>query len=464
MYKIVEKKLSAPLEESWIPIEYDAVPETTADDYAERIQRLWRACDCSCVIIYADREHFSNMHYFTGYDPRFEEALLILRRDQRPQIIVGNEGLDYVRIVPYDIEVRLYQTFSLMGQPNRQGSHALEELLRDCDPPQSGDIGLIGWKQYGIGQKSLRTDFPHYIVEALENIVDRGRLKNVTYLMSDCEKGLKHAITAKEIVQFEALGTKISRNVYAAIKDLRPGVREIDGSRGLCLDGDPMDVHPIFSFGESNVRLGLSSPRYHKRLALGDWVCIGYGLRGSLVNKSGLYVRNAQEIPEDKRDYMDGFVKPYFASIVRWYEMMQIGRACGDIWQMVEEWLGFERFNIRLNPGHLSHTDEWTDSPFYPESKIHIRSGMALQCDYTVSFSDPYMTSHVEDGLVIADKELREQVAVLGPQCWGRIQQRRDLMKRVLNIALPDEVLPLSDLPAICFPYMGDTSTILAKA
>ena len=111
-------------------------------------------------------------------------------------------------------------------------------------------------KQYGIGQKSLRTDFPHYIVEALENIVDRGRLKNVTYLMSDCEKGLKHAITAKEIVQFEALGTKISRNVYAAIKDLRPGVREIDGSRSLCLDGDPMDVHPIFPSAKAMSALG----------------------------------------------------------------------------------------------------------------------------------------------------------------------------------------------------------------
>jgi hypothetical protein len=34
-------------------------------------------------MVYADREHFANMAYLTGFDPRFEEALLILTQDHQ---------------------------------------------------------------------------------------------------------------------------------------------------------------------------------------------------------------------------------------------------------------------------------------------------------------------------------------------------------------------------------------------
>ena len=36
------------------------------------------------VIVYADREHFANMSYLTGFDPRWEEALLILVPGRTP--------------------------------------------------------------------------------------------------------------------------------------------------------------------------------------------------------------------------------------------------------------------------------------------------------------------------------------------------------------------------------------------
>ena len=38
-------------------------------------------------------------------------------------------------------------------------------------------------------------------------------MKKATALMSDCNYGLKHNISAKEIVLFEAAGTKISRGI-----------------------------------------------------------------------------------------------------------------------------------------------------------------------------------------------------------------------------------------------------------
>ena len=37
------------------------------------------------IIVYADREHCANLSYLTGFDPRFEEALLILVEGRTPR-------------------------------------------------------------------------------------------------------------------------------------------------------------------------------------------------------------------------------------------------------------------------------------------------------------------------------------------------------------------------------------------
>lgn len=470
MYRVVEKKLTTSLESSWKPIDYSEVPETTKDDYFARMKRLWEmkeAQDYSCIIIYGDREHYSNIHYFSGYDPRFEEALLILRRDTKPVLVVGNEGVGYAKTVPYNIDVHLYQSFGLMGQPNGN-SPKLTELFENLYLPETGKIGLIGWKKYNrklhdIGE--LVTDVPHYIVKSLCTVVEETRIENATDLLSDCVYGLKHNITAKEIIQFEVNGTKVSRGVYNAICAMKPGKTELETSFAFKLDGSPANTHPNLNFGDRNVSYGLASAGWIKSLKYGEFVGGGYALRGSLVHKCGLYVKCEADIPTEKKGYMEELVKPYFASVIRWYEMMRIGTSCADIWQMVDDWIGLERCNVTLNPGHMTHTDEWTNSPFSKNSKVRIASGMAFQCDYTVSLNEPsYMSCHVEDGLVIADKRLQEEVKMLSPKCWERIEQRRDFMKNVLNVDLPDEVLPMSDLSAVCFPYMADTSIILIKA
>jgi len=110
---------------------------------------------------------------------------------------------------------------------------------------------------------------------------------------------------------------------------------------------------------------------------------------------------------------------------------------------MTDRELGLTKFGCTLNPGHLTHTDEWTNSPFQKNSMVKLRSGMALQCDYTVTCQQPFLSAHVEDGLVIADEQLREQVARLAPGCWERIRARRALIRPVLNIDLGEEVLSI---------------------
>ena len=71
----------------------------------------------SHLAIYGDREHFANIHYFTGYDPRFEEALLILSPDRKPLLLAGNEGVAYARIIPYELD-----TLSTAGYAYKRNS------------------------------------------------------------------------------------------------------------------------------------------------------------------------------------------------------------------------------------------------------------------------------------------------------------------------------------------------------
>src|SRR3954447_13130008 len=96
------------------------------------------------AIVYGDREHFANLMYLTGYDPRFEEAMLVvdLNGDSKPLLVVGNEGYGYVPIspVPGDFEPVLFQSFSLLGQ-DRTRSRMLAEILRDGGVKPGAQVG-----------------------------------------------------------------------------------------------------------------------------------------------------------------------------------------------------------------------------------------------------------------------------------------------------------------------------------
>jgi len=468
--KIIEKKLKEfPLCEAPIDYAYEEFIEFTEEDYKKRRDKLWKleqAKGYDLIIIYGDREHFSNICYFTGYDPRWEESLLILKRNEKPILLVGNEGIGYSKILQAEIETEMYQNFSLMGQPNDQRSKTLTEIFRCHGVEKETRIGLIGWKYYDgelLKLKGLVSDVPYYIVKCLEDMVSVHNIFNATDLLSDCEYGLKHSLEAKEIVQFDLAGTKVSRGVYHFLKEAKEGMRETEAAEFLQLDGEPLNMHPNINFGDEHVKAGINSPKFEPTLKYGMLLSVGYGMRGSLVHRCGIYARGEEDIPNIKENYIEKLLKPYFACVATWYEMMKIGMPCKEIYQMVDELLGMEKFNISLNPGHLTHTDEWTNSPFTKDSKVNIRSGMAFQCDYTVTFNEPYMSAHVEDGLVVADEKLRNEIKAIAPTCYKRLLARQKFIREVLNINLPEEVLPLSDLSCVCYPYMADTSVVLAK-
>lgn len=467
MKKIVEKKAIMTLCENPIPIVCSEVPEITGEDYLERIDHLWKMSQAdkyTHIVVYGDREHFSNMFYFTGYDPRFEEALLILKRGEKPVIVVGNEGMGYTEKISYDIKKVLFQSFGLMGQPN-EDSPSMTKIFKEEIGTENVFVGLVGWKHYKeelFGLENCVTDVPNYIVESLVAVVGKDAIRNAVDLLADNEYGLRHHVSAKEIVQFELQGTKISRGTYNALKNMKSGMTEIEVSELLEIDGEPTCTHANINFGDRNVSLGLNSPVYSQKLELGVPAGVGYGMRGSLIHKSGMYIRNAEDLPEDRKHYIDEVAKPYFSSVASWYEMMKIGTTYGEVYDMVDRELGLAKYNVILNPGHLIHTDEWSNSPFVKGNKVKIHSGTMLQCDYTVFLTDPFIPCHIEDGLAIGNEALQKKIKIISPSCYERIMARKKFMKEVLNINLPDEVLPLSDLPGVCFPYMADTSVVLA--
>src|SRR5260370_29891384 len=108
--EIVPDEFGMPREEPTIP----------AATYEARIAAVrQRASDAGydVLMVYADREHFANLAYLTGFDPRFEETLLILTQDQTLTLLVGNEDMPYTAISPIDLRPVLFQPFTFLSQP-----------------------------------------------------------------------------------------------------------------------------------------------------------------------------------------------------------------------------------------------------------------------------------------------------------------------------------------------------------
>ena len=93
-------------------------PEFLPTLYSARLSCLAeraKASGLSVIVVYADREHFANMGYLTGFEPRFEEALLILVSGHGPVLVTGPENQGYATISPLNLKLVLYPPFGLLG-------------------------------------------------------------------------------------------------------------------------------------------------------------------------------------------------------------------------------------------------------------------------------------------------------------------------------------------------------------
>jgi Xaa-Pro aminopeptidase len=401
------------------------------------------------VLVYADREHSANMAYLTGFDPRFEEALLVIASDGDPAILVGNECVAMADAAPLAMRTELFQDFSLPAQP-RDGSRPLDTILRDEGVGAGATIGVIGWKYY-TDRRSI--EIPAFIVDVLRTLVGpTGSVENATDLLTDAADGLRVINEVEQLAFFEWAACHTSEGVRRLLFGLEPGMREAEAVALLGWNGTPLSCHLMLTAGE-RARLGLLSPG-DREIRRGDPFTVAFGIWGALNCRAGFVVETADELPSAIGDYVERLVAPYVAAIREWYEAIHVGQTGGRLHEIIRRHLGDPFFGVTLNPGHQIHLDEWVNSPVVADSTVELRSGMAFQVDVIPATGTPYFTTNIEDGIALADDGLRRQLAATYPGAWARIQARRDFMRDSLGIELHPDVLPFSNIPGHLPPFL----------
>ena len=401
------------------------------------------------VVVWADREHSAGISFLTGFDPRFEEAILIVGPDGEPLILVGNESWGMAGAAPLAMRRERFQDLSLPSQP-RDRSRALAEIVGDEGIVVGGRVGVVGWKTYA--DRAL-IEAPAFLVDELRRQVGPGGVvENASDLLIDPADGLRVINDVDQLAAFEWAATRTSGGVRGLLEGLRPGMTEREAVRLLDWDGTPLSCHLMLSSGP-RATLGLPSPS-DRVIERGDRFTVAFGIWGALNCRAGFVVEDAAELPIEIRDYVDRLVAPYFAAVAEWYRTIRIGVTGGELQAIVDRHLGDPFFGIFLNPGHQIHLDEWVNSPISAGSTIALRSGMAFQVDIIPATGGPYFTTNIEDGIALADADLRARLEASHPDAWARIQARRTFMADALGIALHPDVMPFSDLPAYLPPFL----------
>jgi len=439
-------------------------PVIPADTYRQRIAQLYaraRQAGYDTLVIYGDREHSANLTYLTGYDPRFEEALLVLKigaqNEQKPILVVGNEGLGYTSISPIkdDLEIALFQSFSLLGQDRRQ-NRALGDILKSEGVGRGTRVGVAGWKYFGpleTATPDTWLEIPAYIADTLRALSGGDEfVRNAGAILMDASSGLRAINDVDQLATFEFASSYTSQAIRDVIFGLRPGMSEFEAVQLMKVTGLPLCCHLMLSAGP-RAFMGLPSPSL-RRIVRGEPFTVAYGVWGALTCRAGFVVEAASELPSGIADYVDRLVAPYFEAIAAWYEHLHLGVTGGELYRVIHERIGDPFFGVGLNPGHLIHLDEWLHSPIYSGSTERLQSGMALQVDVIPATGSPYFTTNIEDGIALADETLRAAFAARYPEAWKRIQARRAFMENALGIQLNPEVLPFSSLPAYLPPYL----------
>lgn len=437
-----------------------APPAVRAEELQQRIEALRAAVagrKLSHAIVYADREHFANLTYLTQFDPRFEEALLILGSDSDPLLLVGNECAGYLGVSPLYQAGRLraerFQPLSLLNQP-RDASRTLREIFAAEGIERGARVGCIGWKYFSEAEQpdaEHAIDLPSYMVDTLRALAGHEAVVNATALLMHPAYGLRARCSASEIAYFEYSNGQAAQGMKAMLFGLRPGMSDHELASLAGYNGAPLSCHMTIVTA-ANRDLGLSSP-IGARIERGSPLACNFAYWGSNICRAGWVADSPDDLSVGARDYVEAFAAPYFEAMAEWWRLLRIGTAGGAFSALISEQLPFDRFHIFLNAGHLTHLDEWVSSPMYPGSQIRLHSGMVLQVDVIPS-SPRYFSTRMEDGVALADAALRHELAQRYPECYARCRSRREFMQQQLGLELGEEVLPLSNTATIVPPFM----------
>jgi hypothetical protein len=435
----------APPPATVIPLERPVLPPA---EYERRMDALYAAAALDWVVVYGDREHAANLVFCCGFDPRFEEALLLLGPARRRILVVGNEGLGYAPLAGAPLAVALAQSLSLPGQP-RDLAPRLGDLLVNNGITTGARVGVVGWKYLEPEEApdpALPAFVPAFLVATLRHCIGAGSvLRDITHLLMHPERGHKSHNSAAQLAAYEWGASRASAAVLRIVAGTRPGMAELEAATLMQYAGEPLSCHPML-VADNGPIVGLRSPTA-RRIAAGDGITTAIGYWGGLCCRAGLL----RDTPEPV--FHEQYVTPYFRAIAAWWSKLRIGVTGGELHDAVLAELADAPFRPALNPGHLIAVDEWTHSPIRPDSAERIASGMALQCDIIPAPMPDGWVLNCEDTVAIADAALRAELAAAYPDLWQRVVSRRTWMQEALGITLADEVLPFSQAPAGLAPY-----------
>lgn len=443
-----------PLPDFGLP---EQMPEIPAEIYDDRCKRLYEKAGCDWVVVYADREHFANVQYLSNFDPRFEEALVILGPNGKKVLIVGNEGLIYTDVVRSKFEIILYQTFSLMGQ-DRSKSPRLDQILSDIGIKKGDKIGIVGWKyvepEETASQKGLFV--PQMIIDAFAEVAgDAEAIIDVTRAMMHPTDGVRAVTEAAQIAAYEWGAARASKAIARIVQATKPGLSEMEIVSHMQYSGEPMSVHLMYATASKNL-VALRSPS-GKKVAEGEGVFTALGYWGGLSARAGL-------VAKENDEFIQKWAIPYYKGIVAWYESASVGAVGGEVTQRVYDVMQEGGLRPMLNPGHLTGSDEWLHTMFRPGSEEKIASGMAIQCDIIPNTPlEQAITLNCEDSVAFADEVLRNELAEKYPDVWSRIQARQAFMRNELGINISDDLLPLSSTPGYFAPLFLASDYVLVK-
>lgn len=456
---IAYEKVSKPIRHTgYLPVN---LTRETMDLHKKRVLQKMEDQNLDVLLIYADREHGSNYAYLTGFEPRFEESVLVLHKNGTCFLMLGNENLkmrDYSFIEATSVHV---PHFSLPNQP-METEKTLEELFEEAGLKNKTNIGCIGWKYFTSRLESNERliDIPAFIVDAVRNVNPDGKINHAAGIFLDPDCGLRTQMNANEIAHYEYGAGLASSCVFDVLESIELGKTELELAAKLSPDGQPINVTTICATGDRFTD-AVVFPR-NKQVQLGDKFSLTLGLRGGLTSRAAYVVRSEQDLADSVKDYLDKVVIPYYRAAVTWYETVGIGVTAGEVYETIDQVLPKSEYRWELNPGHYTGQDEWVGSPIFKGSKVVLRSGMLFQMDIIPSVAG-YGGASAEDGIAIADESLREEIKKRYPETWARIQDRRTYMREELNINLREEILPLSDLCGYLRPYLLNRDYAMKK-
>ena len=274
--------------------------------------------------MYADREHSANVAWLTGFDPRFEEALLVAGPTGDPAMLVGNENWGTAGVAPLPMRRVLFQDLSLPGQP-RDRSRPLAEILAGEGIGQGGRVGVVGWKSYA--DRSVM-EVPAFVVDELRRSTGAtGLVENATDLLIDAGQGLRVHNEVEQLAALEYAACQTSNGVRRLLFGLRPGMTEREAVRLLDWNGMPLSCHVMLTAGP-RARFGLLSPG-DRRIERGDPFTTAFGIWGALDCRAGFVVEDAAELPAGIGDYVERLVGPYFEAVAEWYGALRVGQPGG---------------------------------------------------------------------------------------------------------------------------------------